>query len=104
MRNNPRRNRFQERITCNIDVVIDDSIACTALNISEGGVYLHTSHSFSPGSVVKASLNIKNKKIEVTSRVKYCNEGIGVGLMFIDMNDTLKKELRKFIEHVSSTI
>lgn len=101
--NSRERHRIQERIPCNIDFVINDSVVCKAFDISEGGLYVHTIHSFNPGSVVKVSLHFRNEKIEIKSRVKYCHEGVGMGLMFIDLDNILKTKIKELIKDIKNS-
>jgi hypothetical protein len=99
-----KRHRVQERIPCNIEIMINDSEVCKAFNISEGGVYVYTDHSFNPGSIVKVSFHFRNEEIEIQSRVKYYHEGAGMGLMFIDLNNTLKTKIKELIKDIKRTV
>lgn len=98
-----KRHRILERISFNTEIVINDSVVCKTLDISEGGLYVHTSHSFNPGDVIKVSLPFRNEKLEIKSRVKYCHEGVGIGLMFIDLDDTLKTKIKELIEEIKKS-
>jgi Tfp pilus assembly protein PilZ len=99
-----KRQRMQERIPCNIDIVINDSVACKAFDISEGGIYVLTDKCFDTGSTVKLSLLFKDEKLEIQSKVKYCHEGIGMGLMFIDLDDVVKAKIKELFENIKQTI
>ena len=99
-----RRHRIYERIACELDIVINDSIPCKAFDISEGGLYARTEHSFNPGGLVKISLKINDEKVDVTSRVKYYHERVGMGLMFIDMDDSLKRKIKKLIKDIQKSV
>lgn len=99
-----KRQRMQERIPCNIDIVINDSIVCKASDISEGGMYVLTDQCFNTGSVVKLSLLFNDEKIKIKSKVKYCHEGVGMGLMFIDLDDITKAKIRELFKNIKQTI
>ena len=88
------RQRIKDRVPCNIDVTINKSIVGRAFDASEGGLFVNTEHPFNPGSVVKVVLPLKDDKLELSARVKHWNEGVGVGLMFIDLDDFLKSRIR----------
>lgn len=104
MSSKPRkRHRIQERTPLNIEIIINDSVVLKAFDISEGGLYVHTSYSFPAGYVAKVSLHFRNKKLEIKSRVKYCHEGVGIGLMFIDLDDTLKTKIKELIEDIKKS-
>jgi hypothetical protein len=99
-----KRHRIHERISCDLDIIIDDSIPCKVFDISEGGLYARTEHSLNPGSVVKISLQIKDEKLDITSKVKYCHERVGMGLMFIDMDDSLKTKIKNLIRDLQKSL
>ncbi len=101
---NRKRQRMKERICFNRDIVINDSIVCKTYDISEGGIYVLTDQFFDTGSVVKLSLLIKEEKIEIQAKVKYCHEGVGMGLMFIDLDDTLKNKIKDLILDIKQTL
>jgi hypothetical protein len=95
-----KRQRKQERLPCNIVLKINNSILCNAFDIGEGGMYVLTDQSFKPGIVIKISLLYGNNKIEIRSKVKYCHEGIGIGIMFIDLDNELKAKIKKFVNNI----
>lgn len=95
-----KRTRTKERIPCNLDVVINGSLSCKAFDISEGGLYVYSDHFFNPGNVVNVSLEFGGEKLEIKARVKHAHEGVGMGLMFIDLDDGLKSRVRKLISEV----
>lgn len=95
-----KRQRIKERITCIIDLTINDSIVCKAFDISEGGMYVLTDHFFNPGSILKISFLFRNEKIEILAKVKYCHEGVGIGIMFIDLDDILKGKIKELVKDI----
>lgn len=99
-----KRHRKQERITCSLDVEVDGSLICKAFDISEGGLFVYTDRCINPGSVVKVSLVFGTEKIEIKSRVKHIHEGVGMGLMFIDLDDALKTKIKKLINDIQKPI
>lgn len=98
-----RRRRIQERIPCNLELEINDSIVCNAFDIGEGGMYVLTDQSFKPGHVIKISLVFRNEKIEIRSKVKYCHEGVGIGVMFIDLDDAIKNKIKKLVTNIKQS-
>lgn len=97
-----RRQRAQERICFNSEVMINDSFACRSLDISEGGIYVLTDHAMAVGSVVKVTLDTGKEKVDIKARVKHAAEGLGIGLMFIDLNDALKKKIKEFVQETKN--
>ena len=95
-----KRQRKQERIPCNVILKINNSILCNTFDISEGGMYVLTDQSFEPGTVIKISLYFRQEILEIQSKVKYCHEGVGIGIMFIDLNDKMKDKIKELINDI----
>jgi len=95
-----RRKRAQERFPCFLDVVIDNAQSCKAYDISQGGIYVRTDNVLKPGSIVIIRLFSGNAELELKARVKHCVDGIGMGLMFIDLDTGLKTKIRAFLEEI----
>lgn len=95
-----RRKRAQERFTCFLDVVLENSLSCKAYDISEGGVYVRTDTVLKTGSVVNIRLSSGSLELELKARVKHGVEGIGMGLMFIDLDNALKSKIRAFLDEI----
>lgn len=93
--------RAKDRIHCNLEILINESVRCKAFDISEGGLYVYTDQCPNPRSAVRVSILCGGETIEVTCRVKHSHEGIGLGLMFIDMNDTLKARIQQLLANIS---
>lgn len=91
------------RFPCDLDVAINDSLPCKAFDISEGGMYIKTSATFTTGNVVKLSLPFQGGRLEISARIKYCLEGVGMGLMFIDLNDTLKGKIKALVQDIKDS-
>jgi PilZ domain len=99
-----KRHRLKDRVPCNIDCVINDSVICKAVDISEGGMYMLSDHFFTQGSIITVSIHFKDKKIDIRAKIKHCNEGVGMGLMFIGLDDTIKTEIRELLKDVDQSI
>ena len=86
-----KKRRIQERLPCNLDLVINDLFFCKAFDISESGMYVLTHQVFSPGSIIKITFFLANEKIEIHTKVNYCHEGVGIGVIFKDLDDALRR-------------
>ncbi len=95
-----RRKRSLERFSCFLDAVLEDSVVCKAFDMSEGGVYVRTSRTFAPGKVIKVTMSSGRSDLELKARVKHVEEGFGMGLMFIDLDEKMKSKIRAFLEEV----
>ncbi|TNF53930.1 response regulator [bacterium] len=96
--------RQHKRFPFNGGVKISGKIRVEPSDISEGGLYIITERSFMLGSEFDISLSFRDKELQVKVRVQNKQEGIGMGLMFISDNDEVKKNIRDFIEDISTDI
>lgn len=96
-----RRQRGQERVSCSTEVVVNDSLVCRSLDISTGGLYILTDHHFAVGSIITVTLGSGTEKIDVKARVKHVAEGLGAGIMFIDLDDVMKQRIGKFVQETT---
>jgi Tfp pilus assembly protein PilZ len=93
--------RKSERLPFREDVVVDGAKLCTSNDISEGGLFVSAIQIFEVDDVIEVSIPLKEDKVTVKAKVKYCQPGIGMGIMFIDLNDEQKKRIRELVENVS---
>jgi CheY-like chemotaxis protein len=90
------RIRFQENIT------INGTIMVKGIDISEGGLYVHTGRSFLHGSVVSISFPLINRELTVDAKVQHNQAGIGMGLRFVGLTDQQKKMITEFLDFMAS--
>jgi len=96
--------RIQKRIPFTQQILINNSIMVNGINISEGGLYVHTGRMFPAGSIVDVSIPFGTKQINFKARVQHCQECIGMGLEFIDLSpeqQTQLKELMAILETIT---
>ncbi len=98
-----KRRRIKERVHCNLDLLINDTIVCKAFDINEGGLYAYTDHSFNLGEIVKIFFQFGNQKLELKSKVKHIQEGVGIGFMFIDLDNALKNRIKELIIEIQKS-
>jgi hypothetical protein len=88
------RRHFREHI------LIDNTMTCVSSDISENGLYVCTMQPFEKNTIVNVTIPFKENKIIVRARVAYFNPGIGVGLIFVDLNDEQRSMLRELIKSI----
>jgi hypothetical protein len=98
--NSNKRHRIKDRKPCNLEVVLNDSEICKAFDIGEGGIYVYTSKCRNIGSVVNITLQFTDEKLEIMSKIKHCHQGVGMGLMFIDLDDVSKAKIKEAIDNI----
>jgi PilZ domain len=75
-------------------------------DLSPGGLYIETVHSFPVDSVVTLRFQLGDADeppISVRARVLYIHEGIGLGLAFVDLNPHDRERLEHFINSTPSS-
>jgi len=93
--------RKYKRVPFREDIVIDGSKLCTSNDISEGGMYVSAISSFEEDNTIDVTIPYRGKKIEVKARVQYCQPGIGMGIMFVDLDDAQKSKLKDLIDTIT---
>ena len=93
--------RKHKRVSFREDVVIDGSKLCTSSDISEGGMYVSAISSFEEDNTIDVTIPYKGQNITVKARVQYCQPGIGMGIMFLDLDEAQKSRIKELIEGIA---
>jgi c-di-GMP-binding flagellar brake protein YcgR len=70
-------------------------------DLSVGGLYLETVHTFPAGSVVSLRFKLQESDelvITVRAKVVYVHEGMGLGLSFVDLHPLYREKIDNFIK------
>jgi len=69
-------------------------------DLSEDGMFIATPASYLPESVLDLKFRLFNDDvpIEVQAEVRYVQEGIGMGVCFLNLKSEDRKRIRKFVE------
>jgi len=94
-------NRKQRRIPFNQQILINNSIMGNATDISEGGLYVHTGRMFNSGSRIDISVPVKNRALSLKAEVKHCEEGVGMGLEFVNVELFKQVELKNILSELA---
>ena len=98
-----RKEREHRRLPFIEDILIDGSKLCTSTDISEGGLFVSAIQYFEKDSVVAVTIPFGEEKITVKAHVKYCQPGIGMGLMFIELNDEQRAKITELVASISKS-
>ncbi len=71
--------RRQERVPYKKDIMLNDDVKVKAIDISEGGMYIHTFHLFRAGDIVDVSLPLRGETFKIKARIKHVQKGVGMG-------------------------
>ncbi len=91
-------NRQDTRYTFASDVIVDDSVFTTSIDISLGGIYIKTATVLEEMSVV--SVNIPGFDFTTNAMVSFSREGAGTGLKFEIANNEQWDKLATIIDSV----
>jgi len=91
--------RRDKRGKFNKKVLVNNQIMVEALDISEKGLFLHTGRSFDDGSVVEVGIPTLPGSFDlvVKAEVRHNHRGIGMGLMFIEVDAERRAKLKKLV-------
>ena len=94
--------RSLKRVKFKKKVLVNKQIMVEALDISEGGLFLHTGRSFEDGVIVEVGIPTMpgNFDLLVQAVVKHNHRGIGMGLEFVDLDDKQISKLKKLISEL----
>ena len=96
-----RERRKCERFPFREDILIDGSRMSTSMDISEGGLYISAIQSYEINSVIDVSIPYKGEKLTFKAQVRHCQPGIGMGVMFIDLNAKQRGKIGELIENIT---
>ncbi len=97
-------NRKQKRVVLRRDVIINNALKVKGLDLSEGGIYVHTGRSFPAGSVVDVSLPLDSGTLTVRAKVQHSQDGVGMGLMFVGLTPGKLAYIREFIDNAAEEV
>ena len=93
--------RKYERFPFREDIQIDGSRMCTSMDISEIGLYISAMQSYENNSVIDVTIPFKGGKLTVKAQVRHCQPGIGMGVMFVDLNAEQRANIKELIESIT---
>ena len=94
--------RSEKRVKFKQKVLVNNQIMVEALDISEGGLFLHTGRSFEDGAIVEVGIPTQpgSFDLKVQAEVRHNHRGIGMGLQFVDVEGKEKMQLKKLISEL----
>ncbi len=92
-----KENRQYRRIPFAVDVLVNKAILMKAIDISQGGLYVHTGRAFIPGSTIEVELPLGAQKISVKGSVQHNQNGVGIGIRFLDLSKAHQNAIFEFM-------
>lgn len=79
------------------EILINDSMRFKGIDISEGGLYVHTGRNFAVGDVVRIGFHISGQDLELTAEVVASEGSIGMGLQFLEVSSFARQAIIDYI-------
>ena len=96
-------NRAYERYPFREDILIDGTKLCSSTDISEGGLFVSAIQHFEENDVIEVTIPFRGAKIIVKALVKYYQFGIGMGIMFIDLSEQQKAQIKELLASLTGS-
>lgn len=92
--------RQMKRVPFTKDILIDGRLMVKGIDISEGGIYVHTGRSHMPGSIVDVEIPCEGETLKVRAKVSRSEEAVGMGLMFVNVGPVTKRKIQDLIDTI----
>ena len=96
--------RRDARVIFRKQVLINNLLGATGLDLSKSGIYIHTGRNFIKNSIVSISLPLDNAVLDLKACVQHSKPGVGMGLKFLDLTEEQKQVLISFIKRHNADI
>ena len=93
--------RKSQRFPFREDILIAGAKHCTCNDISEGGIFISAIQVFDEGEMIDVIIPLGEEQLTVKGQIKYCQQGIGIGIMFHDLDDEDKVKIKTLVDRVS---
>ena len=84
-------------------ILIDGTKLCTTTDICEGGLFVSAIQYFDENSVIEVTIPFRGAKLMFKAVVKYYQYGIGMGIMFIDLSEDQKAQIKEIIASIAES-
>jgi CheY-like chemotaxis protein len=92
--------RKNARLRVKIAVMINGSVMADALDISEGGMFIHTSTPYPEGTELRLSFTPGPgcSPVNVLARVQFLHTGLAIGVVFLNLDEMDMDMIKKYVE------
>ena len=88
------------RVPFSQEVLLNRSIMVRGIDISEGGLFVH-GRDIMPGSSLEISFKLDSVEMNLKVTVSNSQKSVGVGLTFVDLEESQRDAIRKFVAESS---
>lgn len=93
--------REHPRVPFTQEVVVDGRYRGKAINISAGGLYVHTGRSHTVGNPVQCAFSLLDYNVNVKGIVRQSEFGLGMGMEFVDLKPEVSKLLHQLVQQTA---
>lgn len=79
------------------EILLEGTYAGTSTNISERGIFVFSLEPYDEDAVIDIVIPLQKEKLTVRARVRHCQPGIGMGLLFVDLNDEQRAKIKELV-------
>jgi len=88
----------KKRIRIATDVMVNGQKRAEALDLSEDGMYVFTSHTFIEGVIINLEFDLDGDGYDLRASIKHTEQGVGFGVNFVDMDAESAGRLRDYVD------
>lgn len=88
----------KKRIHITTDVLVNGQKKAEALDLSEDGMYVFTSHTFIEGISVNLEFSLDGDGYDMRAIIKHTQHGVGFGVHFSNMDEDSARRLREYVD------
>ncbi|OGQ94292.1 MAG: hypothetical protein A2521_14075 [Deltaproteobacteria bacterium RIFOXYD12_FULL_57_12] len=91
------RGRKSKRFRFKKKILVDNAMLVEGIDISDGGLFVHTGRSFIVGSEVTVALPLPGGNVPVRATVQHNQPGVGMGLKFVGLTQAQRSHLQSYL-------
>jgi len=88
----------KKRIHIRTDVLVNGQKRAEALDLSEDGMYVFTSHTFIEGVNISLEFVLDLDSYDMRATIRHTQHGVGFGVQFVDMDGDSASRLRNYVD------
>ncbi len=94
-RRSHKRHYFRE------EVLLEGTHAGTSADISQSGIFVFSLEPYDEDVVIDIVIPFQEEKLNVRGKVRHCVPGIGMGLIFVDLNDEQREKIKELVAEIA---
>ncbi len=80
-----------------VDVELDGLLRARLSDVSPDGAFSECRTAFTAGAIVHVRFTVLGREVQTAAEVRYCFQGIGMGVKFIELDPEVRAELARLL-------